>query len=355
MLTSRVQALPRARTGYLGIVILLFAATTFWSSFAAAQSPTFDRPPAPGTNYGSVQHGGYERRFMLGIPGTPSRKRLVERPVLVAFHGTGGTIEEYTDEVFATLTQYALAEGWFVLLPQALPEDPIAMTGKIRWNTLYPDPFAEDPAAPDDLSFVRTLLAAVDARFPIDSSRVFVAGFSGGGTMAQLLAATSPEFVTAVAASGSSRGTYSRRLLEDNTLDEVTIVLPKALDAVPALILHGSKEEELEAKRPYAGGLSDGSTEFAATQISPVWDQVDFWMDANRCRPVAQVEYGPGFDGLVEEQWDEERYRAEYYGVCQGRSEVIFITAIGMKHRWPSLANWGYDGDRYIVDFFRRH
>ena len=76
---------------------------------------------------------------------------------------------------------------------------------------------------------------------------------------------------------------------------------------------------------------------------------------ANRCRPVAQLEYGPDFEELTEEQWDQERYSAESYGICQGSSEVIFLTAIGLKHRWPSLANWGYDGDRIIVDFFARH
>ena len=66
-----------------------------------------------------------------------------------------------------------------------------------------------------------------------------------------------------------------------------------------------------------------------------------------------------GFEDQLALDWDAARFRLESYSGCRrgprSRANVLFVTAIGLNHRWPSLANWTLDGDLLIVDFLSRH
>ncbi len=347
-------ATPRARcrTGPVATMTALMVTLCFLTSAVHAQI-FFDQPPAPGANFGQFLGGPYVREFAVVIP-SPVGGSPGPRPVLIALHGTSGNIADYIDNEFSTLTEYAIEEGWFVVVPQALPEDPIN-GGKIRWNTVYSESVAPDPTAPDDLAFIWTLLEDLSAPLPFDANHVYVTGFSGGATMAQLLAATQPGRVAALAASGGSRATLSQS--PDPTTGEIAemlIELPAGEGPVPALLIHGSKEEEGDNKRPYAGGLSSGGTPPAKTFVSPVWDQVAFWIEANGCSQTARVELGPDYADTAAPLWDIERWRVERYRNCSGRTEVVFVTALGLGHSWPKHSKWGFDGDRLIIDFLKR-
>lgn len=105
-------------------------------------------------------------------------------PLLVALHGAGQTPDD-----FAAGTDFdALAQrrGAYVLYP----EQTRSRNSMRAWNWFLPEHqrrAAGEPAA---------ILALVDemcARYPIDRSRVFVAGLSAGGAMAAILAEQAPD------------------------------------------------------------------------------------------------------------------------------------------------------------------
>lgn len=172
--------------------------------------PTTNRAPTPlprGFERLRWSQDGLERESLLYVPPASD----APRPLLVAIHGNNGSAHVmYGRHALADLVR---DQGWFGLFPETdvwLPDDPQPDVGDHR--------------------YLSRVLDAALAAHPIDPSRVFVVGFSGGGKKAYLLAAQSSDRIAGIAVCGSRIGHRSGASAANWD--------PRTSGALPLSILH---------------------------------------------------------------------------------------------------------------------
>ena len=121
------------------------------------------------------------RRAVVHVPA--GAHGMAPVPLVLGFHGLGGTTDDLEGDT--GLFGRADAEGFVAILPAA--------TGNpSRWDV-------RDPESAD-LAFVAALLTELEAQICIDPSRIYAAGFSQGGAMANAVGCSRPDRFAAIAA-----------------------------------------------------------------------------------------------------------------------------------------------------------
>ena len=119
--------------------------------------------------------GGTERSYLSYIPVSLSDNI----PVIIQFHGGSGTSKgAYYGE--GNLNGVADSEGILMIYPQAE-----ISTGSV-WNTLHSD--EGNKVSADDFGFIEAIIDFLDEDSRIDTSRIYVAGYSNGAAMAYQIA-----------------------------------------------------------------------------------------------------------------------------------------------------------------------
>jgi polyhydroxybutyrate depolymerase len=239
------------------------------------------RPPVPGSTGLTVASGGLVRAAVLHLP--PGRKAHVRMPLIVALHGAGGSGRKM--EPYSGFSKLADSAGFVVVYPSAVPPHP-------RWN-IY-----ENPAGPDDVAFIRDLLARVENVACIDRRSVYAAGVSNGGGMAALLACQLSDEIAAVAAVA---GAYAD--------------LPDCQPPRPVSLLeiHGTADTTV----PYGGRSGED------TDTDSVLSFVQSWIERDGC---------PGEGAQQAMAPDAIRYA---WGPCAAGTAVQHIKILGGTHAWP--------------------
>ncbi len=251
------------------------------SAMPLASACTPVRPYAAGDADLTLSSGGIERRYLLHVPAGYDGSAAA--PVIFVLHGFGGTPEAMRD--LTAMAAGADPFGVITVFPMGTGAAP-------AWN------INDLPVAPDDVAFFADLLDALDATLCIDDTRVYAAGFSNGGGMAQKLACALPERFAAVA-------TVAATYLE-------------CAPRVPVIAFHGVDD----VSAPYAGGeISAGVT------LPPVRTAIIAWAKAVGCDPEpAVVEPAQGIE------------MAAFVGCPSGESDVVLYTVGGGGHTWPGAA-----------------
>jgi polyhydroxybutyrate depolymerase len=250
------------------------------SSPRAAINPCSTAPKAGSTTL-SIASGGLARNAVLHLP--PGRAAHTPLPLVIALHGAGRSgrfMEPYSG--FSALADRA---GFAVVYPSAQGPHP-------RWN-IY-----EAPGQPDDVQFMRDLLAQVESVACIDRRSVYAAGVSNGGGMAALLACAMSDKIAAVA---TVAGAYAD--------------LPGCEPPRPVSLLeiHGTSDQTV----PYGGrsGEDTGSDSVLAF--------VQSWIERDHCAgDGAPTQIAPD---VVRYDWVP----------CASGTEVEHLKVIGGEHAWP--------------------
>ena len=118
---------------------------------------------------------GIERSYLSYIP-----VGLMDNiPVIIQFHGGSGTSKEaYYRE--GNLNGVADSEGILMIYPQA-----DISTGSV-WNTLHSD--EGNKVSADDFGFIAAIIDRLGEDNRIDTSHIYVAGYSNGAAMAYQIA-----------------------------------------------------------------------------------------------------------------------------------------------------------------------
>jgi poly(hydroxyalkanoate) depolymerase family esterase len=135
---------------------------------------------------GSFGNASGTRRYRLHRPGW---RYVGARPLVVMLHGC----QQTSDDFGAGTRMHARGEGrgWFVLYPEQ--DRQANRQGCWNWfDRLHQQGDRGEPAILADM------IRHITASHRIDAQRVYVAGFSAGGAMAAILAATHPELFAAV-------------------------------------------------------------------------------------------------------------------------------------------------------------
>ncbi|MFI9406352.1 alpha/beta hydrolase family esterase [Nocardia sp. NPDC052316] len=127
------------------------------------------------------------RDYYLHVPpGDPAGK-----PLMIYLHGCTDPWRQLADTGFS-LTRIADELG-FVL---AYPIQPAAANDRYCWNWFDP---ANQARGQGESSIIADLTTALIGEFGLDRSRVYVGGYSAGGAMSTVLAATYPDLFAAIA------------------------------------------------------------------------------------------------------------------------------------------------------------
>ncbi len=233
-----------------------------------------------------------ERMVIVHVPTGYAGSSKV--PLVLNMHGSGSTALE--QEGFTGMDATADADGFIVAYPQAvLPEG----TG-FDWN-VPGVPLVGDKAVPagaaNDVAFLTQLVGILQARYCIDSARVFATGFSGGARMASQLACDSSTTFAAVAPVSGLR-----------------IPAPcRPARPVPIVAFHG----EADPVDPY-GGHGQAYWTYSVLQAAQGWGR------QNGCSPTAATStVGP-------------QVTLTAYSGCSAGATVELYSIAGEGHEWPS-------------------
>jgi polyhydroxybutyrate depolymerase len=262
----------------------------------------------PTLESGFVRTGDIFRSYRLYLPSSLNSDPV---PLVLAFHGSLGSGEKFAAQT--NLTEQAESDGFIAVFP-----DSATAAGLRLWND---GRLPEDTI--DDVAFVRTLVAHLLNRHPIDPDRIFVTGASSGGLFSLRLACDAADIIAATAP-----------VIASMPADFV----PRCKPARPMPMLMINSDEDPFV--PFWGGPllqgSGGEYEgivYGGGFVMSVFDTVDFWRNVNGCSDNRVDELLPEIDPD-----DGTRVRRIRYPDCTESSEVVLYVVEGGGHTWPGSA-----------------
>ncbi|KPI17555.1 hypothetical protein OV450_2331 [Actinobacteria bacterium OV450] len=287
------------RAPYRAALALALALTAGLTGCAAKPQP----PTAPGPAAGrSASPAGVDSRERLTVDGG-TREYLMHRPaadgggprpLLVAFHGRGADAGHLRRQ--SGLDRAAEARGMLLVYPEAV--------GKAWGAGTAPSAQRPDPDA--DVRFTGALVAELVRSGRADPHRVYVAGFSNGGSMALRMAAQRPDLVAGAVSVSGELPTGAAAV--------------KPSGAVPVLIVYGAEDPV----RPAAGLPSPGPA-------APGEEPVTATMSARASAEAFAAAGGAG--APVEEA--ERGYDCVTWPPGPAGATVRLLLMQGAGHTWP--------------------
>lgn len=266
-----------------------------------------------------VHSGPYNREYTLHTP--PGMDPGVSYPLLVFLHGAGDTGAAFERRLRADAPTDA--HGYITVYPDG-------MEG--TWDVGCGDCTAAGALGAADVTFLETLVRQLAGSLPVDTTRVYVAGFSQGGSLAQLYGCTAslpPAGIAVVAG-----------LLYVSVAQSCAPAAP-----FPVIMVHGDAD-------PISlfGGFGPGAP------VLPVPDMVQHWVGLLGCSDSPQTGFLPDTAG------DYTTVSTYRFQGCAGGTEVGFDLISGGGHTWPGdTGPWpnftghhslNLDATGEILDFF---
>jgi len=269
------------------------------SCAAHAGRPCGNRGPGAAARCESLSFDGRERTYRLYVPA----RRASAAPVLLVLHPalfTGATMEAITAGGF---DRRADATGALIVYPDGVEQ---------HWN----DGRESTPAARahvDDVGFLRALVAALAARYPIDPARIYVSGFSNGGMMTLRLACQAADLFAGFVAVAASLGEELARQCHPQPPRPVAIIDGTADPLVPygggTVGLFGSRGRVVGAEATFA--LFSAAAGCSARDVQP---------------------------GVPEAGSGAPEIRVHRAGGCPAGISVALFEVRGGGHAWPGGA-----------------
>jgi poly(hydroxyalkanoate) depolymerase family esterase len=159
---------------------------------AARQRPWRRRVLQP-ASFVAAHYSGPEgaRDYKLFLPAGDA---IIERPLVVMLHGCGQTPDDFA--AGTRMNEHAQARGVMVLYPAQAPRS----NQQRCWNWFVP---ADQQRGAGEPALLAAMTRHAMALHPVDPRRVYVAGLSAGGAMADILAT---EYADLYAAAGVHSG-----------------------------------------------------------------------------------------------------------------------------------------------------
>jgi polyhydroxybutyrate depolymerase len=252
------RRLARSVAAAIAALIAGSALTACGASTAATEPPPA-APSAqaqndtPATTEEEFDFGGLERSYRVTAPADAGDEPLA---VLLALHGAGGSAVTLN---YITGFDLAAEEDRFLLVePNGTGPD----AGSRTWNA--GTCCGSSVGTVDDIGFLSEVLDRVEADYPVDADRVYVAGFSNGGMMAYRAACELGERIAGIAVVAGAMN-----------VDGCPAPRP-----LPVLVIHGSDDPVVQ----FEGGASNyGDSRVAPWYNVPVEESVGFWVQRNGC------------------------------------------------------------------------
>ena len=276
----------------LGLILLNGCAKTNYEENLDQAIGTFSR---------SIEVDGETREYLIYIPNSYDTIKSV--PLLLNFHGFGGSANEFMDD--ADMRSLAASYSFILVYPQGSSLD-----GFSHWNAC---PIGGDNKSDaDDFGFVEAIINKVSSQYNIDVERIYSAGYSNGGMMAYGLANYRSDLIAAVAS-------VSGAMLD---------CIGSTSHPMPVVHLHGTSDGVL----PY-----NGSNDWNSVQST-----LEHWINFNNTTTNPTVS-----------TFNSEGTTIDHYVYGQGDRSVSVehYKYIGGDHVWFSAAFQGRNTSELVWDF----
>lgn len=250
----------------------------------------------------SIIHQDFQRKFMVHFP--PNFSTETQRALVVSLHGGSGNM--INAQGFSMLNPVSDNNNFLVAWPQGYGIAPPGFSWADGRNT------SADQAGIDDVGFLNKLIDTLITRYNVDTSKIYICGFSNGGFMVQRMACESSERFAAMASLGASMDT----LLYQNCIPSKPI---------PMAFFNGTEDPAM----PYGGGPMQNPQ---VIPVMPVDSTVQFWVSNNACTIESPPFIFP--DIFLTDNSTAELYR---FTNCTCNADVHFYKLIGGGHTWPGV------------------
>lgn len=169
-----------SNAGVNRVVAAVAVLVTLGCSGCGGSAPPVARPPA-GIQHEVLHTSDGPRTYRLFVPTGLAQHQV---PLLLVLQGCG-PIHNGDDMAKLTgLDARASTDGFIAVYPD--------VQGTC-WN------IGIGPSSPNDVAFIRALIEKISGTYPVDRSRVYATGVSGGGLLAHLLACRMADQLAAIA------------------------------------------------------------------------------------------------------------------------------------------------------------
>jgi len=260
--------------------------------------------------------------YKLYVPSAAGSDPL---PLVVVLHGCAQSADALAQ--LTLMNDVAEQQGFYALYP----EQSAARESERCWRWYDAAHQHRDTGEPADLVAV---VANVSSRYPVDPTRIYVAGLSAGGAMAVILAATYPDVFSAVGtaagleygAAAAYGGIWQACLYGGPSPNTQGIAAYNAMgdQARPLRLIafHGSADDVV-----YPVALDQLVAQWAQTN-----DLVDDATDNDSVDAVADAEQAGNVPGGLD-------YRHRQFAAAAGQPNLIESYLVdGMGHAWPGGA-----------------
>ena len=255
--------------------------------------------PHPAVAGDAISHNidvnGVSRTYLLYVPPGQNGKRL---PAFIMMHGSGST--DVQQERYSNFDAFAQAHGLVVMYPNGIDK---------HWND---GRVIGHESTNDDIAFMKAMLAEVTAQGVIDPKRVYAAGISNGGFMAQHMACVMSDALAGIGVVAASQPV------------DATCPSPRPM---PAIFFHGTADKFV----PFNGGPIAPQFGNRGSAMSNA-QAVAIWQKRNGCGAAQKTKLPAKNDQLA--------VTVETYSCPAGRGLENVIVQDG-GHTWPG-ANQGW-------------
>jgi len=312
MTSSRASVALACALAALALVVAGCAPISAPLSAQEAAAPALAATAVAITN--TITVDGVERDYLLR---TPASAVSEPRPLLLVVHGAGGSAGRA--ETATGMTALSDAGGFIVAYPQGTQAADVA--GEYSWNAgaCCANPVKNNV---DDVSYIKALIADIQAQQPVDPARIYIAGFSNGGMLAYRLACEMPgQFAGIAVVAGAF-----------NVSECATA------GATSVLMIHGTGDKTV----PYSGGATNERTalRFGQWKNASLATAIDFWANLDGCGAAAPF---AAIDGGI---------TRKSFATCAGDTKLDVVTIANGGHIWPVKAKSGFDASSLITEFF---
>jgi polyhydroxybutyrate depolymerase len=269
---------------------------------------------------GTMVYQNKTRKYVLYVPDiyTTQHKKV---PLLVGLHGFGDDAANFSGICISAIADTA---NYIALYPEATPDPVLSATA---WNSGASAGLVVVNPDVDDKGFINKLMDSIIATYMIDTTRMYVFGFSFGGFMTNRMAAEcSKRFAAAASVSG----------LRGNSIT----ALPQ--NSMPYLHFHGTSDQTI-------GYYGTSTLGFLPGLGMSAENTVKFWAKQDHCDSLPVIDSMPNIanDGL--------RFVRFTYNNGIGNSKVIFYKVINGQHSWYGLPANDISYCQTIWAFFRQY
>jgi|GEM_PF-3007403 len=279
----------------LCLIALLLACCV---GFATAKD---NKPLIPEYFSGQFAFGGSSRTYALVPPKDFDPEKSY--PLVVVFHGAGGSgIEMLTG---TGLKELASEQGYLIAFPNGVEQG---------WGYLDKEELNSGDVYTDDWNFFAALVDDAENYAHVDQNRVYVIGFSNGGSLGYRIMCEYAERLAGVVVIASTLSSFSFNECVNTDPVPLMMILGTADRIFPfggsaeiksdgRLILQFSFQQQMSFLAQHQRcSLAGGTTRTVSTMESPIRVVRDFYDQCTGGEPIllyALIDYEHGYGGLA--------------------------------------------------------